>query len=289
MSNASLTSVSLSPYAEDVHEHIVEVSNNVQEVQIDTGNMLQFAAFVNQTVQGQLTIAQSAATYALDVMRQHEGNYSMNITDAMLAFRDAQQVSRDAHNLQRRVQSQLIQSQNLSSDFQYLNESLEVLLLQAGDFSDSESSLQARLSNITLITDQLELNMSVINYTVIFATKALGSAEYTVRQAEYALIMVIDDIQTLENLIGDVDIDEGSTFFSGSEVSRLESEALTPELMPDTLAGGVEWLRKTVIQLETMFSECSSVIQQAVDHATSVSVQVDQINRYMVININCGT
>ena len=289
MSNASLTSVSLSPYAEDVHEHIVEVSNNVQEVQIDTGNVLQFAAFVNQTVQGQLTIAQSAATYALDVMRQHEGNYSMNITDAMLAFRDAQQVSRDAQNLQRRVQSQLIQSQNLSSDFQYLNESLEVLLLQAGDFSDSESSLQARLSNITLITNQLELNMSVINYTVIFATKALGSAEYTVRQAEYALIMVIDDIRTLENLIGDVDIDEGSTFFSGSEVSGLESEALTPELMPDTLAGGVEWLRKTVIQLETMFSECSSVIQQAVDHATSVSVQVDQINRYMVININCGT
>lgn len=289
MSNASLTSVSLSPYAEDVHEHIVEVSNNVQEVQIDTGNVLQFAAFVNQTVQGQLTIAQSAATYALDVMRQHEGNYSMNITDAMLALRDAQQVSRDAQNLQRRVQSQLIQSQNLSSDFQYLNESLEVLLLQAGDFSDSESSLQARLSNITLITDQLELNMSVINYTIIFATKALGSAEYTVRQAEYALIMVIDDIRTLENLIGDVDIDEGSTFFSGSEVSGLESEALTPELMPDTLAGGVEWLRKTVIQLETMFSECSSVIQQAVDHATSVSVQVDQINRYMVININCGT
>lgn len=280
MSNASLTSVNLSPYAEDVHEHIVEVSNNVQEVQIDTGNVLRFAAFVNQTVQGQLTIAQSAATYALDIMRQYEGNYSMNITDAMLAFRDAQQVSRDAQNLQRRVQSQLIQGQNLSADFQYLNESLEVLQLQAGDLSDSKSSLQARLSNITVITDQLELNMSVINYTIIFATKALSSAEYMVRRAEYALIMVMEDIRTLEDLIGDVDIDEGSTFFSGSGVSGLESEALSPELMPDTLAGGVEWLRKTVIQLETMFSECSSMIQQAVDYATSVSVQADQINRY---------
>lgn len=262
----------------------MEVSNNVQEVQIDTGNVLRFAAFVNQTVQDQLTIAQSAATYALNITRQHEGNYSMNITDAMLAFRDAQQVSRDAQNLQRRVQSQLIQGQNLSADFQYLNESLEVLQLQAGDLSDSKSSLQARLSNITVITDQLELNMSVINYTIIFATKALGSAEYTVRQAEYALIMVMEDIRTLEDLIGDVDIDEGSTFFSGSGVSGLESEALSPELMPDTLAGGVEWLRKTVIQLETMFSECSSMIQQAVDHATSVSVQADQINRY-----NCST
>ena len=284
MSNASQTSVNLSPYAEDVHEHIVEVSNNVQEVQIDTGNVLRFAAFVNQTVQDQLTIAQSAATYALNITRQHEGNYSMNITDAMLAFRDAQQVSRDAQNLQRRVQLQLIQGQNLSADFQYLNESLEVLQLQAGDLSDSKSSLQARLSNITVITDQLELNMSVINYTIIFATKALGSVEYTVRQAEYALIMVMEDIRTLEDLIGDVDIDEGSTFFSGSGVSGLESEALSPELMPDTLAGGVEWLRKTVIQLETMFSECSSMIQQAVDHATSVSVQADQINRY-----NCST
>ncbi len=283
MSNASLISVNLSPYAEDVHEHIVEVSNNVQEVQIDTGNVLRFTAFVNLTVQSQLNIAQSAATYAMEVMRQYEGNYSMDINDAMLAFRHAQQVNSDAQNLQGRVQSQLIQSQNLTSDFQYLNESLEVLLLQASDLSDSENALQAQLSNITLITDQLELNMSVINHTVIFATNALGSAEHTVRRAEYALIMVMEDIQTLEDLIGGVDIDEGSTFFSGSGVTGLESEALSPELMPDTLAGSIEWLRKTVIQLEAMFSECSSVIQQAVDRATSVSVQADQINRYIII------
>jgi chaperonin cofactor prefoldin len=281
VSNASVTSVNLSPYAEDVHEHIVEVSNNVQEVQIDTGNVLRFAAFVNQTVQGQFNIAQSAATYAMEVMRQHEGNYSMDINDAMLAFGDAQQISSDAQNLQRRVQSQLIQSQNLTSDFQYLNESLEVLLLQASDLSDSEDALQARLSNITLITDQLELNMLMINHTVIFATNALGSAEHTVRRAEYALIMVMEDIQTLEDLIGEVDIDEGSTFFSGSGVAGLESEALSPELMPDTLTGSIEWLRKTVIQLEAMFSECSSVIQQAVDRATSVSARADQINRYI--------
>ena len=279
MSNASLTSVNLSPYAEDVHEHIVEVSNNVQEVQIDTGNVLRFVAFVNQTVQGQLNLAQSAATYALEVAGQHERNYSMDIIDVMLAFRDAQQVSSDAQNLQRLTQLQLVQSQNLSSDFQYLNESLEVLLLQAGDLRDSEDFLQARLRNITLITDQLELNMSLIDHTVNFATKALGSAEQTVRQAEYALIMAMEDIRTLEDLVGEVAIDEGSTFFSGSGVPGLESEALSPELMPDTLAGSIEWLRKTVIQLEAMFSECSGVIQQAVDHATSVSVQANQINR----------
>lgn len=279
MSNASLTSVNLSPYAEDVHEHIVEVSNNVQEVQIDTGDVLRFAAFVNQTVQGQLNLAQIAATYALEVMGQHEGNYSMDINNAMLAFRHAQQVSSDAQNLQRLVQLQLVQGQNLSSDFQYLNESLDVLLLQASDLRDSESFLQTRLSNITMIADQLELNMSLINHTVIFATEVLGSAEQTVRQAEYALIMVMEDIQTLEDLVGKDAIDEGSTFFSGSGVPGLESEALSPELTADTLAGSIEWLRKTVIQLETMFSECSGVIQQAVDHATSVSAQANQINR----------
>lgn len=280
MSNASLTSVNLSPYAEDVHEHIVEVSNNVQEVQIDTGNLLRFAAFVNQTVQGQLNLAQMAAAYASEVMRQHEGNYSVDIDDAMLALRYAQQVSSDAQNLQRRIQLQLVKGQNLSSDFQYLNESLDVVLLQAGDLRDGESSLQARLNNVTLITDQLELNMSVINHSVVFATEALGSAERTVRQAEYALIMVMEDIRTLEDLVGEVAIDEGSTFFSGSGISGLESETLPPELMPGTLTGSIEWLRKTVVQLEAMFSECSGVIQQAVDHATNVSAQADQINRY---------
>lgn len=279
MNNASLTSVNLSPYAEDVHEHIVEVSNNVQEVQIDTGDVLRFTAFVNQTVQGQLNLAQIAATYALEVMGQREGNYSMDINDAILAFRDAQQVSGDAQNLHRLVQLQLVQGQNLSSDFQYLNESLEVLLQQTSDLRDSESFLQTRLSNITMIADQLELNMSLINHTVVFATKALGSAEKTVRQAEYALIMVMEDIRTLEDLVGEDAIDEGSTFFSGSGVPGLESEALSPELTPDTLAGSIEWLRKTMILLETMFSECSGVIQQAVDHATSVSFQANQINR----------
>ena len=273
MSNASLTSVNLSPYAEDVHEHIVEVSNNVQEVQIDTGNVLRYVTFVNRTVQGQLNLAQMAATYAMEVAGQHGRNYSTYIDDAMQAFSDAQ-------NLQRHVQWQLGQSQNLSSDFLYLNESLELLLLLAGDLRGSENSLQARLKNITLITDQLELNMSIINHTVSFATNALGSAELIVRQAEYALIMVMEDIRTLEDLVGETAInEEGSTFFSGSGISGLESEALLPEVMPDTLAGSIEWLRKTVIQLEAMFSECSGAIQQAVDHATSISVQANQINR----------
>lgn len=280
MSNASLTSVNLSPYAEDVHEHIVEVSNNVQEVQIDTGNVLRYVTFVNRTVQGQLNLAQMAATYALEVVGQHGRNYSTYIDDAMQALRDAQQVNTDAQNLQRHVQWQLGQSQNLSSDFLYLNESLELLLLLAGDLRGGENSLQARLKNITLITDQLELNMSIINHTVSFATNALGSAELIVRQAEYALIMVMEDIRTLEDLVGETAInEEGSTFFSGSGISGLESEALSPEVMPDTLAGSIEWLRKTVIQLEAMFSECSGAIQQAVDHATSISVQANQINR----------
>ena len=277
MNNASLTSVNLSPYAEDVHEHIVEVSNNVQEVQIDTGNVLRFVTFVNQTVQGQLNLAQIAATYAQQVVGQHEGNYSKDINDAMLAFREAQQVSTDAQNLHMLVQLQLIQSQNLSSDFQYLNDSLEVLLLQADDLRDSKNNLQTQLSNITLITDQLELNMSVINHTVNFATEALGNAEQTVRQAEYALIMVMEDIRTLEDLVGNLAIDEGSTFFSGSGVLGLETEALSPE--SDTLVGNIEWLRKTAIQLEGMFGECSGMIQQAMDHAASVSIQADQISR----------
>lgn len=277
MNNASLTSVNLSPYAEDVHEHIVEVSNNVQEVQIDTGNVLRFVTFVNQTVQGQLNLAQIAATYAQQVVGQHEGNYSKDINDAMLTFREAQQVSTDAQNLHMLVQLQLIQSQNLSSDFQYLNDSLEVLLLQADDLRDSKNNLQTQLSNITLITDQLELNMSVINHTVNFATEALGNAEQTVRQAEYALIMVMEDIRTLEDLVGNLAIDEGSTFFSGSGVLGLETEALSPE--SDTLVGNIEWLRKTAIQLEGMFGECSGMIQQAMDHAASVSIQADQISR----------
>ena len=279
MSNASLTSVNLSPYAENVHEHIVEVSNNVQDVQIDTGNVLRFATFVNQTVQGQLNLARIAATYALQVVGQHEGNYTMDINDATLALIEAQQVSTDAQNLYRLVQLQLVQSQNLSSDFQYLNDSLDVLMLQASDLRDSKNNLQTQLSYITLITDQLELNMSVINYTVNFATEALDMAEQTIRQAEYALILVMEDIRMLEDLVGDLAIEEGSTFVSGSGVSELEPEALSPESMPDSLVGSIEWLRKTVIQLEVMFGECSGVIQQAMDHATSVSIQADRISR----------
>ena len=278
-----MTSIDLSPYAEDVHEHIVEVSNNVQEVQIDTGNVLRFANLVNQTVQGQLNIAQIAATYASEIEGQHDRNYTvtMDIDEAMQAFIEAEQVNDDAQNLHRLVQSQLGQSQNLSSDFQYLNDSLEILLLQAADLRDNENNLRARLSNITLTTNQLELNLSVINHTIIFATLALDSAEQTVRQAEYVLIMVMEDIRTLAALVGELPIDEENTFSSGSG-SGFESD-ISPETMPDTLTGGIELLRRTVTELEGMFSECSGIIQQGKDHAANVSIQANQISRYSII------
>ena len=281
------TLIDLSPYAESVHEHIVEVSNNVQSIQIDTGTVYRFAGFVLQFVQDSLLIAQDIATNASQVAAQHDANYSTEVDEAMQASTRAEQVNLDAQSAHRRVEMLLEQSQNLTSNYRYLNESFEMLLLETDDLNIRENDLRTELFNINTTTEQLKVNISVIEYTVMFATEALSNAEEIVRQAEYALIMVMEDIQTLAMLVGqpnDVSMmtsGDGSALYSGSGVPDLESSLPTPEPVSGTIIGDVELLRRAVVELEQMYIGCSVDIRLAVSYASNISTLATQINRYV--------
>lgn len=289
MTATRATVIDLSPYAEAVHEHIVEVSDNVQNVHIDTGRVYQFAGSVLEAVQDILIMARFITTNATEVAPQHVGNYSSEIEEAMEVFDDVQQMNREAQRALGRVQTQLEQSQNLTSNYQSLNDSLEILILHINGLILRENDLRMRLANTTMTTEELKLNIPLIELTIHYTTKVLKFAEQTIRQVEYALIMVMDDVQTLAGLVGD-DLNmstfisrEENTLFSGSGVSESESYLLTAESVPDTIVGRVELLRKTVLALEQMYSGDAGVRQQAMNHAENASVLANLIIRYRIV------
>ena len=281
--------IDLSPYAEAVHEHIVEVSNNVQDVHIDTGRMYQFAGSVLEAVQNILIMARDIATNATEVATQHVGNYSSEIEEAMEVFDDAQQMNREAQRALGRVQTLLEQSQNLTSNYQFLNDSLEILILQSNSLILRENDLRMRLASTTMTTDELKLNIPLIELTIHYATEVLKNAEQTIRRTEYALIIVMEDVQTLAGLVGDhlnmftPMSGEGNTLFSGSGVSESESYLPTAETVPDTIVGRVELLRRSVLALEQMCNGDAGVRQQAMNHAGNVSVMANLIVRYRIV------
>ena len=289
MTATRATLIDLSPYAEAVHEHIVEVSNNVQDVQIDTGRVYRFANSVLEAVQHVLIMAQVVVTNAIQIAVQHVGNFSSEIEEAMEVFNDVQRINSEAQKALGLVQMQLKQSQNLTSDYQSLNDSLEMLMLQINDLTLRKDDLKMRLANTTMTTDRLKLNIPQIEFTIRYATKVLVSAEQTIRKAEYALIMVMEDVQTLTELVGDnlkvstYMSGDRNTLFSGSGVSELESYQPTSEPVPDTIVGRVELLRRTVLTLEQMYIGGAGVRQQAMDHARNVSILASVILRYIIV------
>ena len=283
MAAARTTLIDLSPYAESVHEHIVEVSNNVQDVQVDAGRILRFSDLVDQSNQRQLNIAKYAATSALKATVQHSGNYSATVDEAMLIYSQAQQVSIDAHKALRLTEMQLEQIFNITSYFQILSSSLEMLILQTNDHIIRDNDIKTKLANNTATTDELDLKASMIEQTIRWAIEALGNAEQFVRQAEYSLIMVIEDIRTLSELVGQTSSHfsgDGSALFSGSGDSE-ESFLITPEPIAETILGGVELFQRNLVELKEMFTIlCAYDVQQAMDYTHTLSNQMDQIDRY---------
>ena len=288
MADIRATVIELSPFAEEVHEHIVEVYNNVQDIQIDTGRVYRFANSTKQDVEGKLIMARNISANATEVIAQHEANYSSEVDEARQVLTDALRVNDEAQGALLQVQMQLEHSQNLSSDYQQLNDSLQLLMLEINNLTYRESDLRIRLTNITTITERLKLNIPEIEHIIRYATDALDSAEQTVRRAEYSLIMVMNDVQTLAAIVGDpIDVPtlmsgDGNTLFSGSGASESEPTMLTPEPMADSIVGSVELLRRAVVRLEQMYSGGAGVRQQAMDHADNVSSMAMQIVRYVV-------
>lgn len=286
MATIRSTLFDLSPYAEGVHEHIVEVSNNLQNVQIDTGGVFRFANLVQQSVQYIFVIAQVIASNVSEIVAQHQGNFSKELIEALQALSEARQADRDAQSAYGLIQIQHGQSQNLSSNYQYLNDSLESLLLVTTNLIDRGNDLRRSLSDINVTTELLKSNIPTIEYTITFSSAALDCAEADLRRAEYALIMVMDDIQTLAALTDNSDMSRitsgyGSTWFSGSGMPDIKPTLPAAEPEVDTFVGAVEVLRRTVAELEQMLVECAGVIQQAMDFFINVSTLADQINRYM--------
>ena len=282
MAAARTTLIDLSPYAESVHEHIVEVSNNVQDVQVDAGRILRFNDLVDQSNQRQLTIAKYAATSALKAIVQHSGNYSATVDEAMLIYSEAQQVSIDAHKALRLAEMQREQIFNITLYFQILSSSLEMLILQTNDHIIRDNDIKTKLANNTATTDGLNLKASMIEQTIRWAIEALGNAEQSVRQAEYSLIMVIEDIRTLSELVGRTSSHysgDGSALFSGSGDSE-DSFFITPEPTAETILGGVELFQRNLVELQEMFTiVCADDVQQAMDYTRTLSNQLNQIDR----------
>ena len=286
MADARATSIDLSPYAEGVHEHIVEVSNNVQDIQIDTGSAFRFSELVEQSIQRQLSLAEDITSNALKVAVQHNDNYSVIVDKAMLAYNEAQQVNVDAQNAIRLAEILLEQVSNLSSYYQSLNNWSKMLLLQTNAYVSEDNNIRIKLANNTATTDELDLKLSMIDQTIDYAVEALVGTEQSVRQAEYSLILVMEDIQTLAGLVGYSNHEsllssgDGSTSLSGSGNFEVDPFLMTPELAPLTIFGGVNQIRQTLVELKEIFATLSADdIQQAMDYATQLSHRVDQVNR----------